>query len=97
MYVCMYVYVVVLFVSFQKMLTLFPFPWPHRTNKKYMDCLHKSNDVHHMCKDLSKGYLQCRMDHQLMSQENLNNVSNEGVVRWKLLDLMVCLLADILT
>lgn len=42
--------------------------------EKYMSCLSKSDDVHHKCKELSKGYLQCRMDRQLMSRENLNNM-----------------------
>jgi len=42
---------------------------------KYLECLNDSNDVHHKCKQLSKEYLQCRMDNKLMSKENLNDVS----------------------
>ena len=42
--------------------------------EKYLACLNESNDVHHKCKPLSKDYLQCRMDKQLMSKENLNDV-----------------------
>jgi hypothetical protein len=40
-----------------------------------MACLQGANDVHHKCRDLSRDYLQCRMEHGLMSQENLNHVS----------------------
>lgn len=39
-----------------------------------MACLNDSNDVHHKCKQLSKDYLQCRMDRKLMSDENLNDM-----------------------
>ena len=31
--------------------------------------------MHHKCKELSKDYLQCRMDRKLMSEENLDDVS----------------------
>lgn len=31
--------------------------------------------MHHKCRDLSRDYLQCRMDAKLMSEENLDNVS----------------------
>lgn len=30
--------------------------------------------MHHKCRDLSKEYLQCRMDNQLMANENLENL-----------------------
>lgn len=42
--------------------------------EQYMTCLHSSNDVHHKCKDQSKAYLECRMEHGLMSKENLNHL-----------------------
>ena len=42
--------------------------------KEYIQCLQESNDVHHKCRDLSKLYLQCRMEHQLMAKEDLNHV-----------------------
>ena len=45
------------------------------TSQKYMSCLKESNDTHYKCKDLSRDYLQCRMDHQLMAKEDLNHVS----------------------
>eukprot|EP00980_Cylindrotheca_fusiformis_P010128 scaffold2253_cov119-Cylindrotheca_fusiformis.AAC.3 len=40
----------------------------------YLDCLKGSKDVHHKCRELSKEYLQCRMDNQLMSKENLDDL-----------------------
>jgi len=46
--------------------------------EKYLDCLKQERDLHHKCRELSKEYLQCRMDRQLMAQEDLNNVS-EGM------------------
>mmetsp|Transcript_24979 Transcript_24979/g.58618 ORF Transcript_24979/g.58618 Transcript_24979/m.58618 type:complete len:125 (-) Transcript_24979:1470-1844(-) len=42
--------------------------------EKYLACMNQSNDVHHKCKPISKDYLQCRMDRQLMSKENLNDL-----------------------
>mmetsp|Transcript_21137 Transcript_21137/g.50236 ORF Transcript_21137/g.50236 Transcript_21137/m.50236 type:complete len:164 (+) Transcript_21137:2341-2832(+) len=42
--------------------------------EKYMSCLKESNDTHHKCKELSRDYLQCRMDHQLMAKEDLNHL-----------------------
>lgn len=42
--------------------------------EKYLICLKDSKDVHHKCRELSKNYLQCRMDKQLMSEENLDNL-----------------------
>jgi hypothetical protein len=43
--------------------------------QKYLECLKDSKDMHHKCRELSRDYLQCRMDNQLMHQENLDNVS----------------------
>ena len=40
----------------------------------YLDCLKQAKDVHHKCQQLSKNYLQCRMDRQLMAQEDLNDM-----------------------
>ena len=42
--------------------------------EEYVLCLQHNNDYHYKCQDLSKQYLQCRMDHQLMSKENLNQL-----------------------
>jgi len=39
--------------------------------------------MHHKCRKMSKEYLQCRMDHQLMAEENLDELgyaSNQQVV-----------------
>ena len=43
--------------------------------EKYLECLKQERDLHYKCRDLSKEYLQCRMERQLMAQEDLNNVS----------------------
>eukprot|EP00543_Licmophora_paradoxa_P010961 CAMPEP_0202476584 /NCGR_PEP_ID=MMETSP1360-20130828/93499_1 /ASSEMBLY_ACC=CAM_ASM_000848 /TAXON_ID=515479 /ORGANISM="Licmophora paradoxa, Strain CCMP2313" /LENGTH=110 /DNA_ID=CAMNT_0049103797 /DNA_START=86 /DNA_END=415 /DNA_ORIENTATION=+ len=55
------------------------FPLDHDSECKkhmetYLDCLKSSRDVHHKCRDLSKDYLQCRMDNELMAKENLNEM-----------------------
>mmetsp|Transcript_29107 Transcript_29107/g.81894 ORF Transcript_29107/g.81894 Transcript_29107/m.81894 type:complete len:138 (+) Transcript_29107:159-572(+) len=51
--------------------------------KEYIQCMNESNDTHYKCRTLSKDYLQCRMDHQLMSKENLDHLgySEEQKVR----------------
>lgn len=55
------------------------FPLDHMaecTNKMqaYLDCLQTNKDVHHKCRDLSREYLECRMERGLMSKENLDNL-----------------------
>eukprot|EP00545_Synedropsis_sp_CCMP1620_P001851 CAMPEP_0119005584 /NCGR_PEP_ID=MMETSP1176-20130426/1811_1 /TAXON_ID=265551 /ORGANISM="Synedropsis recta cf, Strain CCMP1620" /LENGTH=119 /DNA_ID=CAMNT_0006957415 /DNA_START=76 /DNA_END=432 /DNA_ORIENTATION=- len=55
------------------------FPLDHESECKaamqsYLGCLKESRDMHHKCRDLSKDYLQCRMDKQLMAEENLNDM-----------------------
>lgn len=40
----------------------------------YLECLKGSKDVHHKCRELSRDYLQCRMDNTLMSNENLDDL-----------------------
>eukprot|EP00934_Nitzschia_sp_Nitz4_P005513 Nitzschia sp. Nitz4//scaffold53_size117307//105884//106804//NITZ4_003782-RA/size117307-augustus-gene-0.94-mRNA-1//1//CDS//3329554241//5503//frame0 len=42
--------------------------------KAYLDCLKESKDMHHKCKQLSKEYLECRMNNKLMSEENLDHL-----------------------
>mmetsp|Transcript_32609 Transcript_32609/g.49141 ORF Transcript_32609/g.49141 Transcript_32609/m.49141 type:complete len:122 (-) Transcript_32609:1489-1854(-) len=42
--------------------------------KLYLECLKESRDVHHKCREKSKEYLQCRMDHELMAKENLDEM-----------------------
>jgi cytochrome c oxidase assembly protein subunit 19 len=48
----------------------------------YLSCLKEHMDKHHPCRDYSKDYLQCRMDRQLMSPENLDQLgfSKDAVV-----------------
>ena len=48
--------------------------------QKYLGCLKESKDMHYKCRELSREYLQCRMDNQLMHQENLDNVSRRLTV-----------------
>jgi len=42
--------------------------------KTYLTCLHAAKAQHHQCREMSKAYLQCRMDRQLMSEEDLNDM-----------------------
>jgi len=42
--------------------------------KTYLNCLSESNNDHYRCRDLSKAYLQCRMDHKLMAEEDLDKL-----------------------
>mmetsp|Transcript_29995 Transcript_29995/g.60017 ORF Transcript_29995/g.60017 Transcript_29995/m.60017 type:complete len:115 (-) Transcript_29995:622-966(-) len=42
--------------------------------EKYISCLKEEHDKHHLCRDLSKEYLQCRMDRKLMASEDLEKL-----------------------
>lgn len=42
--------------------------------QEYLSCLKDEKDVHYKCKELSKSYLQCRMDNELMAKEDLNEM-----------------------
>jgi len=42
--------------------------------KDYLACLESHDDAHHQCKEFSRNYLQCRMDHDLMARENLDQM-----------------------
>ena len=42
--------------------------------EKYLECLKGEKNKHHKCRDLSREYLQCRMDRQLMAEENLEEM-----------------------
>mmetsp|Transcript_22135 Transcript_22135/g.48216 ORF Transcript_22135/g.48216 Transcript_22135/m.48216 type:complete len:114 (+) Transcript_22135:302-643(+) len=42
--------------------------------KEYLECLKEEKNKHHKCRELSKDYLQCRMDHELMAKENLDEM-----------------------
>lgn len=55
------------------------FPLDHmaecrETMQRYLDCLQAHKDVHHQCRDLSRQYLECRMERGLMSRENLDDM-----------------------
>jgi cytochrome c oxidase assembly protein subunit 19 len=55
------------------------FPLDHYAECKppmesYLSCLKENKDTHHKCRDFSKDYLQCRMDRDLMSRENLDGL-----------------------
>ena len=43
-------------------------------SQKYLDCLKEEKQQHHKCRELSKDYLQCRMDNELMAKENLDEM-----------------------
>ena len=42
--------------------------------ERYLSCLKEGGDKHHVCRDFSKEYLQCRMDRNLMASEDLDRV-----------------------
>jgi len=42
--------------------------------QEYVKCLKDQDSNHHKCRELSKNYLQCRMDNELMAKENLEEV-----------------------
>ena len=42
--------------------------------QKYISCLKEQKDKHHLCRELSKDYLQCRMNNDLMAAENLDQL-----------------------
>lgn len=45
--------------------------------QKYISCLKDQQDKHYLCRELSKEYLQCRMDRQLMASEDLDKVRSK--------------------
>ena len=55
------------------------FPLDHDSECKpymetYLHCLKEKREQHNKCRELSKDYLQCRMDRELMAKEDLNEV-----------------------
>jgi hypothetical protein len=42
--------------------------------KTYLNCLKENKSDHHSCRDMSKAYLQCRMDNDLMRKEDMNEL-----------------------
>lgn len=47
---------------------------PISPHQKYLECLKGEKQQHHKCRELSKDYLQCRMDNELMAKENLDEM-----------------------
>lgn len=41
---------------------------------KYMTCLNSNRDNNSACRELSKDYLACRMEHNLMAKETWDNL-----------------------
>ena len=71
------------FSSQQKQLVKPPqrgiFPLDHDAECKlkmqeYLGCLNQEKSTHYKCRELSRGYLQCRMDADLMAKEDLDEV-----------------------
>jgi hypothetical protein len=42
--------------------------------KLYVECLKENQADHHKCRELSKHYLNCRMNKDLMKKEDLSNL-----------------------
>jgi len=71
------------FSSQQKQLVKPPqrgiFPLDHDAECKlkmqeYLGCLNQEKSTHYKCRELSRGYLQCRMDADLMAKEDLDEL-----------------------
>ena len=71
------------FSSQQKQLVKPPqrgiFPLDHDAECKlkmqeYLGCLNQEKSTHYKCRELSRAYLQCRMDADLMAKEDLDEV-----------------------
>jgi len=48
--------------------------------RTYLTCARAHGGAHHLCRDESKAYLQCRMDHNLMTQEDLTTMGFDPAV-----------------
>lgn len=47
----------------------------------YLQCLQDEDDAHYKCREFSKQYLQCRMEHDLMAKEDLNQLGYSAAVK----------------
>lgn len=61
------------------------FPLDHHAECKafiggYLACLKEHSNKHHVCKELSKEYLACRMDKGLMEREDLDELGYKHTV-----------------
>ena len=45
--------------------------------EKYLRCLREKQNLHFDCRELSKLYLNCRMDNGLMAEENMSSLVND--------------------
>mmetsp|Transcript_19364 Transcript_19364/g.31876 ORF Transcript_19364/g.31876 Transcript_19364/m.31876 type:complete len:108 (-) Transcript_19364:778-1101(-) len=55
------------------------FPLDHKAEckafmKSFLACLKENANQHHVCKGLSKEYLECRMNRGLMAEEDLDQL-----------------------
>lgn len=55
------------------------FPLDHKGQckgpmKEFLSCLKTTDNQHHKCKEVSKNYLQCRMQRGLMQEEDLGEL-----------------------
>ncbi|GBG33053.1 Pterin-4-alpha-carbinolamine dehydratase [Hondaea fermentalgiana] len=55
------------------------FPLDHKAECKqpmveFLTCLKENKNKHHLCKNLSKSYLECRIQRGLMQEENLDDL-----------------------
>jgi cytochrome c oxidase assembly protein subunit 19 len=41
---------------------------------EFLACLKRNNSEHNSCRELSKMYLACRMDHELMAKDDFSNL-----------------------
>ncbi|XP_076624204.1 cytochrome c oxidase assembly protein COX19 [Colletes latitarsis] len=48
---------------------------------KYMKCLYENRNENTMCRSAAKDYLACRMDNQLMAQEEWTNMGYADQVK----------------
>ena len=55
----------------------------HLLHQKYISCLNDQKDKHYLCRELSKEYLQCRMDRQLMASEDLDKVRETTLLEFR--------------
>ena len=58
------------------------FPLDHEGECKmsmttYLTCLKTNESDHYKCRDFSKDYLKCRMNKNLMAEENLDNLGKQ--------------------
>lgn len=73
------------FLLFDFVLISGSFPLDHEGHCKnqmvaYMRCLMENKDNNTPCRQLSKNYLECRMEHNLMAKEEWNKLGFKDIV-----------------